>query len=243
MIRLANVADFPFTGDTECAIRIQSLKVIYGCDVPFLRFYTDGEGSYMSLMDGVAVFYTSQPVSDEWLAFFAFQPEIIHIHTDATTGQQLAETGSWILSQGTTLKYAGEKRGEEPDICEAPFLPDVYTLLAANFPHIAPFEAWYVDYSHRVRHGHCHIAAIMCDGKPVSVATTVAETETAVILGQVATDTAFRCRGYAAKCLFSLINKCQGKELYILPVDKYAEKLYISLGFCPAGDWAELTRA
>ncbi len=243
MIRLANAADFPFAGDTECAIRIQSLCDIYGCEVPFLRFYTDGEGSFMSLMDGVAVFYAARPVSDEWLAFFAFQTEIIRIHTDAATGQQLANISGWILSQGTTLKYDGEKRGEEPGICVDPFLPDVYTLLAANFPHMSPFEAWYVDYSHRVRHGHCHIAAIMCDGKPVSVATTVAETDTAVILGQVATDMAFRRRGYAAKCLFSLINRCQGKLLYILPVDKYAEKLYISLGFCPAGDWAELKRA
>lgn len=242
MIRMANTTDFPFIGDTECAIRIQSLKAIYGCDVPFLRFYTDGEGSFLSLMDGVAVFFAAQPVSDEWMAFFAFQPEIVRVHTDATTGQQLAEIGGWSLTEGTTLKYAGEERGEDPDICQAPFLPDVYTLLAANFPHIAPFEAWYVDYSHRFRHGHCHVAAIMDKGKPVSVATTVAETETAAILGQVATDTAFRRRGYAAKCLFSLIYRCKGKQLYILPVNKYAEKLYISMGFRPESSWAELER-
>ena len=120
MIRMANTADFPLTVDAECAIRIQSLKNIYGCDVPFLRFYTDGNGSFMSLMDGVAVFYAAQPINDEWLAFFSFQPEIIRIHTDMTTGERLAKAGGWCLSQGFTLKFAGEKRGEEPDIFSTP---------------------------------------------------------------------------------------------------------------------------
>lgn len=242
MIRLATEADFTFPGDTECAIRILSLKNIYGCNEPFLRFYTDDKGSYLSLMDGVAVLHMATPISEEWLAFLAFQPDIARVHTDEITGKQLATAEGWSLNTGATLKYTGKLGVGESALCENPYLPDVYTLLAENFPHIAPFEAWYVDYSHRFRHGYCHIAAVMHDDKPVSVATTVAETHEAVILGQVATDKAFRRRGYAAKCLSSLIYRCQGRHLYILPVDEYAEKLYISLGFSPAGRWAELAR-
>lgn len=242
MIRLADEHDFTFPADTECAVRIHSLYRIYGCHVPFLRFYTDGEGTILSLMDGVGILFAPQSIDDEWLAFLAFQQDITRLHTDDSTAHRLETTADWESSVGTVLKYGGVNRVGESDICDSPYLPDVYALLATNFPNMAPFEAWYVDYSHRVRHGFCHVAAVMDNDKPVSVATTVAETDTAVILGQVATDKAYRRRGYAAKCLASLIYRCQGRQLYILPVDEYAEKLYISLGFHRIGRWAELFR-
>ncbi len=242
MISLLTQAATFLDGDSECLIRIRSLAEIYGFDIAFLQFFTDGEGSFMSLMDGAAVFYAHTPVSEEWLAFLAFHTDIRRLHTDVNTAIRLQETGSWLAETGAVLRYAGGATSADRDICTTPHLPDVYHLLAEHFPHIAPFEAWYVDFSHRVRHGHCHLAAVMSEGKPVSVATTVAETGEWVILGQVATHPQFRRRGYAAKCLKALISKCKGKSLYILPVDEYAQKLYGNLGFTQCGDWAELER-
>ncbi len=239
MIRLATPNDVFPVAENECLIRIHSLTKIYGYDVPFLSLYTDGEGSFLSTMDKVGVFYAHKPPSEEWIAFLQFQ-EMTHLHTDGETAKQIAKKTSWFATAGVVLRYAGEPSHIDHPLCENPPLPAVYALLADNFPHIAPFEAWYVDYSHRFRHGHCHMAAVMNSTTPVSIATTVAEIGEAAILGQVATHVDYRRRGYAALCLRSLIFRLQGKCLYILPIDDYASKLYQSLGFVPCGTWAEL---
>ncbi len=242
MIRLAVEEDFLSTDFSESLLRIHALKRIYSLNVSFLRFYADGEGSLLSLMDGNAVFYACQPVSEEWLHFIDMQPEIRTVHTDVNTGQQLCRFGGWSERTGPVLEFTCDILSPVEEVCESPYLPAVYALLAENFESLPSFDAWYVDFSHRVRHGHCHIAAVMEGERVVSVATTVAETENCAILGQVATDAACRRRGYASRCLISLINRLQGKRLYILPINITAQATYENLGFSPCGLWAELKR-
>ncbi len=242
MIRGAILEDFPSEYPTVQAIRIGCLKEAYGLDVPFIEFFSDGQGSLLSVMDGVGVFYAARPIDEEWTSFLTFYSKISVLCTDAVTGKWLAKDG-WQMKSGTVLHFEGEIPQEmDPDTVSNPSLPAVHTLLSTCFADFPPFDGWYVDVNHRIRHGHCHIAAVVEQDRPVSVALTVAEAGGGAVLGQVGTDSAFRRRGYAGKCIKSLIFTMQGKRLYILPVDTYAEKLYCSLGFRSCGGWAELKR-
>ena len=241
MIRKATAEDFPAHYPTVQALRVGALMEAYGTQVPFIEFLTDGKGSLLSVMDGVGVLYAPAPIDEEWENFLLFYGNFSVLYTDTATGELLAQHG-WQMNGGTVLHFEGENPSEAQKTEENPSLPAVHALLSNCFTDFPPLDGWYVDISHRLRHGHCHIAAVMEENRPVSVALTVAEAGNGAVLGQVATDKAFRKRGYAGICVRSLISRMQGKDLYIIPVDEYAESLYTSLGFRPRGSWAELKR-
>lgn len=241
MIRQATASDFPIAVSDECAIRIDSLMRAYGVDVPFVRFYTDDCGSVMSLMDSTAVLYCCEN-AEEWSVFITMNPEVLRVHCSADFGRLLTSVGDWQGREGVVLKYSGNTEVAVKDVCESPYLPNVHALLSACFDEMAPLNAWYPDVSHRLRH-NCGKIAVVLDGETVvSTAMTVAETDTAALLGQVATHSDYRGRGYAKTCINSLISRCKGKSLYILPMTDYARSLYEKMGFVPDGAWAELQR-
>ena len=241
MIRQAIESDFPIAVGDECAIRIDSLMRAYGANAPFVRFYTDDCGGMMSLMDGTAVLYCCEN-AEEWSVFITMNPEILHVHCSASIGRLLASLGGWQGREGVVLKYGGDVNVAAENVCENPYLPNVHTLLCTCFDEMAPLNAWYPDVSHRLRHDCGKIAVVLDGENVVSTAMTVAETAPAALLGQIATHSDYRGRGYARTCINSLISRCKGKSLYILPMTEYARALYEKMGFYPDGDWAELQR-
>ena len=241
MIRQAIESDFVTAAADECAIRIHSLKQAYGIDVPFIRYYSDNCGGLLSVMDGAGVLYCTDNV-EEWAIFVTMNPEIVHLHCSATIGRYLMESNAWRGREGVVLQYGGESEFSPAEVCVSPYLPDVHTLLCSCFDTMAPLNAWYPDVSHRLRHDCAKIAAVLDGKKVVSTAMTVAETDRFALLGQVATHGEYRGRGYAQTCINSLISRCKGKALYILPMNDYARSLYEKMGFMPSGDWAELQR-
>lgn len=242
MIRTAVESDFEKIPSDECAVRIHSLKKAYGLDVPFIRYYSDGCGGLMTVMDGAAALHCIEN-TEEWLIFITMNPDILQLHCAANIGKVLMESGDWQGREGVVLKYAGERAFTTPlYVCETPYLPDVHVLLDGCFDSMASLNAWYPDVSHRIRHDCAKIATILNEKVVVSTAMTVAETDVAAVLGQVATHSEYRGKGYAKTCIKSLISRCKDKDLYILPMTEIAHSLYANMGFVPAGEWAELQR-
>ena len=242
MIRLAQDADFPSAVTNEVQVRICGLRITYGPNAPFIRYYADDMGSLLAVMDGVGLFHTDA-LTDEWYAFLAMNPDVIAIHCARSIGEELIASGLWHGRVGGTMEFFGKAPlGIDPDVCTAPHLPTVYELLRDHFPGISPFNSWYPDVSHRIRHENSHIAAILDGEKVVSTAMTVAECADAAVLGQVATHPDYRRRGLAGKCVISTVFQCKAKRLYILPIDSNAQKLYEKLGFKVVDGWAELER-
>ena len=85
----------------------------------------------------------------------------------------------------------------------------------------------------------CRIAGVTEQGKTVSCAMTVAETETVWMIGAVATHPACRGRGYASAVVRSLVASGQaaGKRVLISPKNEAARSLYERLGFAVCGTW------
>ena len=241
MIRRATAADIPDSGHDESLIRICSLKKAYGCDVPFIQYFTDGTGGFLSVMDGVGVLH-APALTDEWEIFICMNPDIRTLHCPGHIGHSLLESGNWQGRVGEVLLYNGPTPVMDNTVCTSPHLPDVYALLQNHFPNVPPLDYWYPDVSHRVRHNCCHIGCIIHENQVVSTAMTVAETDTAAILGQVATATSHRRQGLAAACIKSILTACEAKSLYILPIHEQAAHLYRNLGFSPCGSWAELQK-
>ena len=241
MIRTALESDFSTLPSDECAVRIHSLKRAYGLNASFIRYYADDYGGLLSVMDGTGVLYCVDNF-EEWLIFITMNPDIFYLHCSAELGRQLREMDSWQGREGVVLKYAGEREFDTPEVHETPFLPSVHALLSECFDSMASLHAWYPDVSHRIRHDCAKIATILDEDQVVSTAMTVAETDAAAVLGQVATHKDYRGRGYAKTCINSLISRCKDKTLYILPMTDIAHSLYVKMGFIPDGEWAELQR-
>lgn len=241
MIRTALESDFSTLPGDECAVRIHSLKCAYGLDAPFIRYYADECGGLLSVMDGAGVLYCVENM-EEWAIFITMNPDIFRLHCPAVIGRQLISLGGWQGREGAVLKYSGNRNFAPSTVCDTPHLPRVHALLDQCFESMASLNAWYPDVSHRIRHNCAKIATILDGEKVVSTAMTVAETDVAAVLGQVATHSDYRGRGYAKACINSLISRCKDKTLYILPMTDIAHSLYVKMGFVPDGEWAELQR-
>lgn len=241
MIRRAIESDFAILPADECAVRIHSLKRAYGLNVSFVRYYSDEYGGLLSIMDGTAVLYCVDNV-EEWTIFITMDPDIHRVHCSAYVGRILTETQNWQGREGIVLQYEGNVDVSSAQVCENPYLPHVYALLSECFCDMAPLNAWYPDVSHRLRHNCCKIATIMDGEQVISTAMTVAETDESALIGQVATHKAYRGRGYAKACINSLVSRCEGKSLYIMPMTDIAHSMYQKMGFTPVGEWAELQR-
>lgn len=109
-----------------------------------------------------------------------------------------------------------------------PNLPEVYRILSEGFPNIADFSLWYTDTSHRCRHGISRVFTY----RNSTTASAVFDIENVVLIGQVATDTAARGRGYAREFLKWLAGFFNGlgKRAYLLALDVRVS-FYREIGF------------
>lgn len=243
MIRLADEADFARIITSESELRICALKQAYGLNVPFIRFFADDEGSLASIMDGVCTVHCRKETNDEWCAFLRMYPDIRIIHSEVRLIAVLAEEYRLSYTKGDVLRL-DDMSSRSPlhakGRCDIS-LREVYALLSTVFEDMPPFEGWYVDASHRVRHGFCHLTAVMAGKQMISSAMTVAETNDVALIGGVATLPDYRGRGAASKCVTELIKSLVQRTILIAPRNEGAARLYKKLGFVPWGTWAELT--
>lgn len=109
-----------------------------------------------------------------------------------------------------------------------PNLPEVYRILSEGFPNISDFSLWYTDTSHRCRHGISRVFTY----RDSTTASAVFDIENVVLIGQVATDTAARGRGYAREFLKWLAGFFNGlgKRAYLLALDVRVS-FYREIGF------------
>jgi len=119
------------------------------------------------------------------------------------------------------------------DLCENIDLKQIYDII--SFCHNTPrtkhgFEVWFTDMSHRIRHGYADAVAAQVGDKIASCALALASTHTDVLLGGVATLDDYRNRGLAKKCIYELIKRNKGKNIFIFCKDDKID-FYTKLGF------------
>ena len=120
-----------------------------------------------------------------------------------------------------------------------PNLPDVYKILSEGFPNISDFSLWYTDTSHRCRHGISKVFTY----RNSTTASAVFDIGSTVLIGQVATTSAARGRGYAREFLKWLAKFFNGlgKKAYLLALDVRVS-FYEEIGFKVVGKEIVLER-
>lgn len=242
MLELCTVATLPPLDTTkEAGVRIAAQVEAYGLDQPFFLVYKGEDGSVLSILDHAATLLAGDH-PEETLCFLQMSPDITSLRTDGATARRFAAERGLPVCVGAVLK--APSRLEQSKTAVLPITPaDYYPLAKRVFGEsMPPFDAWYADVTHRVRHGGCRLCGVVENGKPVSGAMTVAQAKNAWLLGTVCTDSDYRRRGYAAACVTALAREgaAQGNVVYIAAKNPSAQKLYESLGFTVCGEWGQL---
>lgn len=247
MIREAGEAELSrLLPDREAAVKIRALWEAYGTQHAFLRFWSGDRGECIALMDGQAILVCDTGDlcldNDELLCFLSMQTEIRGIRTDAQTAEWLFAHLGGRLETGEVMQPA--LAFTQSSNVVKPFTErETYPLLKQVFGEaMPPFEAWYVDVSHRRRHGLCRIVGIEERGEAAATAMTVAECTGHALIGAVATAPQSRGKGYASACVSTLTQLLQreGKQVWLSPKNEKAKRLYEHLGFKSVDRWGSL---
>lgn len=102
-----------------------------------------------------------------------------------------------------------------------------------------PPEAFYLDLSHRLRHGGAHLAGISEGESLLACAMTVAETPQLAMLGGVAVHPQARGRGLGKEVVRRLLAQLPQPEICLF-ARRELRGFYAALGFVPDGEWAQV---
>ena len=239
MIATATADWRPERFEGEAAVKIGALVAAYGLDAPFLRVYT-GDGAVFAIMDGDAVLWGD---SEEARLFLTMDPAVRRVRTDENNAQALAEMWQTEAVCGNVMTpQAAMTRSDEVERLTPQEYWDVIAPVFAD--SLPPFDAWYTDVSHRVRHGLCRLMGIRRDGKPVAAAMTTAEDGDRLLIGAVATLPDYRGQGLAGRLVTTLaaIGQQEAKHVLLSPKNEGAERLYTRLGFTVCGRYGQVER-
>lgn len=241
MLNLCNEKTPPVLDMTrEAGVRIAAQIAAYGLSQPFFLVYQGEGGSVLSVLDGAATLLSGDD-ADEALCFVQMSPQITSLRTDGETAAAFAAARGLTTCTGNVLKAPCgiAPTGNAKAITPADYYPLAARVFGESMP---PFDAWYADVCHRVRRDTCRLVAVYDEKTPVSGGMTVAEAETAWLLGAICTDEHYRKRGYAAACVTALASagQAQGKDIFIAAKNEAAQRLYESLGFTVCGTWGQV---
>lgn len=224
----------------EAGVRIAAQIAAYGLEQPFFLVYQGEGGSVLSILDGAATLLAGEDV-DEVFCFLHMSPQVTSLRTDGETAAAFAAAYGGRAKIGAVLKAPPriQPTGDAKEIAPAAYYPLAKRVFGESMP---PFDAWYADVTHRLRRDKCRLVAVYDGDVPVSGGMTVAEAESAWLLGAICTDEHYRKRGYAAACVTALASAGQalGKDVFIAAKNEGAQRLYESLGFTVCGTWGQV---
>lgn len=227
--------------------KLLSYMRAYGPNYEFCRFYKvtneTGEG-YMFIINSTLIILGDETMQcDQEIDLFISMNLPFRIEGDQRIleginiperYQTLNRTIFELIPDDTPLEAIEEHVEFNPN------LPDVYRILSEGFPNIADFSLWYTDTSHRCRHGISRVFTY----RNSTTASAMFDMGSTVLIGQVATTSAARGRGYAREFLKWLAKFFNGlgKRAYLLALDVRVS-FYEEIGFKVVGREIVLERA
>ncbi len=216
------------------AVRILSLLNAYGCKYPFARFYRqiNDDGSVtaiLSVLDkDITISFDKNADRDELSQFVSV------IGFDSVLCDEALEIDS-CYECGIVMKT--DKSIEIPcnymEIDEYPHLFDLYNFI--DYGEIN-FDSWYVDISHRIRHGAAKAFTLNMDEEIISSAIFSSIYKNNAILTGVQTKPEFRKMGYGSALISAMCCDFNG-TVYLMRENGRNESFYKKLGFENIGKW------
>lgn len=143
------------------AQKIRALWFAYGSRWDFCRFFRQGSG-FLAALDGSYVICETKDTDFEEIAKFLVVCGFSDIICSEHTGKVLSSFMNVNLHTVNLMTYAGDKAKEELTLEVQP--SEIWDIIEKRFS--PAFEPWYLDMSHRVRHG---VSKCFSDGKAALV--------------------------------------------------------------------------
>ena len=201
----------------------------YGLKYDFCRFYIDGKGGVILLVNSTMLLSGDSFEKEELQSFVhLYRPFRIEGSQQAIEMINGIEGYRHLHRNVFKLIPDGGELIDDEEVDMEPSLDDIYAILAEGFPNLLDYPMWLADTSHRIRHG---ISLVMCY-QGTTTASIVYDIEGYVLVGQVATKTAARGNGNARRLLKWLADKLQkdGKTAFLYALDT-RESFYREIGF------------
>ena len=220
--------------------KIMAAFLAYGAEYDFCKFYACGEGT-------VHIYNSSMVIDGKCV------PEDVNILIEMTKPHSIEASSETTLQipgyyerRHRTLFHAktvdktesrtGRKNGTTDisydEISANGSARECFEILSESFENFGSFDSWYVDISHRIRHG---VSGLYLYGK--TTVTKCFDIDGFVFVSGIATAASERGKGSARRVLRCLAEKfrTEGKEMFLFALD-HRKTFYESVGFEPIAE-------
>lgn len=217
------------------AQKIRALLVSYGLKYDFCRFYVGEFRAGCAFLGELNGSFVLSEIGEcdcgelaEFLSFSGFS----EIFCSESAGERLSELLPCHLRKVNIMRFDGV--GIPCGVLTEPSLDNVYTILKTAFD--IEYEPWYLDMSHRVRHGVSAFRAL--DGSVLAIQHNI---NGEALLSQVATIPEMRGKGNARRLISAVCAELSGSRVYVICGDALLD-FYSKLGFRRTGGACSLFR-
>lgn len=232
-----------FCSGDPVGARVGAYLRAYRNDMPFAVFWEqiiDGEiTAAVGKIDGNMTVCTDENADFSELSDFV---RVIGFDTLFSRAETLRKLGLDRV-QGDIMKFSGESSRDETVKFNIEPAALYALLCSVNRPGaVGDYLPWLSDFTFRERRNMLRAVGIYENNRLVSCALTSAETETDAVISGVATDGESRGKGYAKKCVITLIDELKrlGKEnVFVMTEDPKLSGYYEKLGFKKSGEWGK----
>ncbi|MGN0649438.1 MAG: GNAT family N-acetyltransferase [Oscillospiraceae bacterium] len=213
------------------AQKIRALFQAYGTGYDFCRFYKQGS-SILAFLDGSCVLYCDRDADFSEISSFLAVNGYTDLFCSAEAAKMLNSYIPTECQKVISMKFIGEPL--QAAIEETNSLIDLYGIISTGFD--IDFEPWYLDMSHRIRHGvtraflYKHTSALVVQHNINGEA----------LLSQIAVLPDSRGKGYASKLIRSVCSALLPSDCYVL-CEPRLKSFYEKVGFIQTQEFCILT--
>lgn len=216
------------------AQKIRSLLKAYGIKYDFCRFFCQGGDTFIAALDNNFVLCNGLAADYEELSEFFAANGFNEIFCAQNAALELKRYIKLFVRQVNLMKFRGA--AVQSDFDHEPVLDEVYAVLETAFDF--EYEPWYLDMSHRIRHGISRCCSL--DGSAVLVVQHNLNGE--ALLSQAAVLPERRGAGLAKRLIGAVCFELMPSDIYVICEDSLIA-FYQHCGFELVGSKFVLTEA
>lgn len=223
--------------------RIAVYRICYGDGYDFVKFWAqllDGKiTAVIGRIDGDATLCADENADFDELAYFLHMTGFSTLQCESRAIEKLGFTPS---AHGNVVRAVRLREHKDRIQLKNSFEPkEIYDIISASgLVGEGGYLPWLSDYTMRMRAGCTEALLAVCEGRNASCAMSLFETESAALLGGVATLPEFRGRGLAGGLVTRLAAQrlARGKRTELLCRADSITDFYKSLGFEVVNEWS-----
>lgn len=228
-------------GDSAFICRIRAAADAYGLSEPFAQFWVQDENAVICKLDDAVILEAGENADLDEIFEFIRMTGAKRLLCAENIAKQ---AGLPAACRGEVMQYRNTMPPAFPNSAEInPGIREIYALLrACETPTFVPpeFEPFYLDLSHRIRHGAALAAGIRCGGELVSCAVCIAKTDSRAVVSAVAVKPEQQRKGFGSAALSALISQLKQENINIFRAENENEEFYRAFGFVSCGEFQEL---